>query len=254
MGNLGKNIIWIEECESTNKIGFEECLNNNAESGTIWIADHQTGGRGQRGNTWLSEPGKNLLFSFNLKIQELSLEKQFYLSKAVAVGIREGIANYLAQEGKSSDELKIKWPNDLYWFNKKIGGILIENHISKGKWGFSIIGIGLNINQEEFILNSAISLKKIIGKDLDRTIILGEIILALKESLHFLNQKEFEGLDKIYHQELLGRDEWNKFQETDSINILGGKIRKVNESGKLELETKFGIKHYDLKEISIILD
>lgn len=252
MGILGKNIVWMEECESTNECGFKDCLDGNAEEFTVWATNYQSKGKGQRGNSWKSEAGKNLLFSFNIHPNR-SIQDQFYLSKAVAIGIKDGLGNFLGKSGKSSDLLKIKWPNDIYWKDKKLGGILIENHLTGGKWAFSIIGIGLNINQENFDISTAESLKNIVGKEIDRQEVLKEILKSLMEMIHRWKGGDDGGIDEDYHVDLLGKDIWLNYQENFGNHLMEGRILRVLSDGKLELEIKNEIRIFDLKEISLIL-
>ena len=250
---LGKTIHWLEVCESTNKLAYHECIHGNAEDGTIWLSDHQTQGRGQRGNSWISDPGKNLLFSFNLNLKQASLNNQFFLSKVISIGIKEGIEHFFSRESKSTESLKIKWPNDIYWGKQKIGGILIENQISGGKWKFSIIGIGININQTDFILKSATSIKNILGKEIDRQKILSDIIFFVEENLTLFEEENWKEINQTYHQNLLGIGKEIKFQETNNQTVINGVIQGVEDNGKIKIETNLGVKFYEIKEISLIL-
>ena len=132
----------IKETTSTNTYLAQLCKENKAKEYHTVIAEHQTAGRGQRGNTWESEAGKNLTFSTVLYPTALEVKNQFYLSMIASFSVIYALENY-------TDGFSIKWPNDIYWKNKKIGGILIENELEGGYIVQSIIGIGLNINQKE---------------------------------------------------------------------------------------------------------
>ncbi|HZX59878.1 MAG TPA: biotin--[acetyl-CoA-carboxylase] ligase, partial [Mucilaginibacter sp.] len=112
--------------------------------GTVIMADDQHAGRGQQNNRWHSEPGKNLTFSLLLRPSFLSVTRQFDLTRAVSMGIIEALRPFLGEK------LKIKWPNDIYYEDRKMGGILIENTLQSNQIKNSVIGIGLNINQEAF--------------------------------------------------------------------------------------------------------
>lgn len=135
------DIKWYQTIDSTNTQAAREM--SNAADGTVWIADFQTAGRGQRGNKWESAKCENLTFSILFKPTFLSPAQQFAISEAAAIGV----CRYLCSKGLPA---QIKWPNDIYIGNKKICGMLIEHSISGDKLAGSIIGIGLNLNQREF--------------------------------------------------------------------------------------------------------
>ena len=128
--------------------------------GTTIFAHHQWQGKGQRGKSWQSAPGENLQMSLILNPQPLLLQQQFSLSMLVALAVRQFFAD------KSGSDIVIKWPNDIYFQDRKAGGILIENIITGAEWRWAIVGIGLNINQTSFdpLLPNPVSLKQITGK------------------------------------------------------------------------------------------
>ena len=131
----------IEDVTSTNDYLSQLCKNNETkEFYTVW-AERQTAGRGQRGNSWESEPGKNLTFSIVLYPTVLKARQQFYLSMLVSTAVVYALNNY-------TKGFSVKWPNDIYWNDKKIAGILIENELEGNYVMQSIVGIGLNVNQE----------------------------------------------------------------------------------------------------------
>ena len=144
----------------------------------VVVADFQTSGKGQGRNVWESEDGKNLLFSIALDMSFLKAEDQFLLTQMVSVAMINVLKNYLPEEN-----LFIKWPNDIYFNNKKIAGILIKNEIKGMMLGTSIIGIGLNVNQTSFdeSLPNPISMKMITGKDYDLEMLLNEICNKLSQ-------------------------------------------------------------------------
>ena len=140
----GKIIKYLPTCHSTNDIAAEMIQSQEVFEGTIIITDHQTTGRGQRGNSWEAAIGQNLTLSLILKPTFLRASDQFQLNVAVSLGVHEFLSQYLP-EG-----LTIKWSNDIYHYDKKLGGILIENTLQGYNIGYSVIGIGLNINQKQF--------------------------------------------------------------------------------------------------------
>lgn len=249
---IGKKSKYLETCSSTNLIALEESLDNLMEEGFAWIAGHQTAGRGQRGNTWKAQPNENLLVSYLLKPSFQLLENQFYLSKAIACGILTGLQDWSNNSLGESLPLHIKWPNDIYLDNQKLGGILIENNIQSGKWAFSIVGLGLNINQMDFDDLRAISIKKYIGTPFRFEIeeIYQFVSLGIEKYYQLFISQSFEKIDLSYHRNLLRYQEWNSYRDESSEFI--GKIVQINQQGFLLMERENGIKTYDLKEIIFI--
>src|SRR5680860_150521 len=159
MARKALNIIVLKDVESTNNYANQLIL-SNAEEGTVVLAQFQKKGRGQQGNQWESQSGKNLLASIILYPKFLKAGNQFLISKMVSLGLVE----YLRHEVR---DVSIKWPNDIYIGNKKIAGILIENAI-KGRNLFStVIGVGLNLNQKNFLSDAPnpVSLYQLTGKE-----------------------------------------------------------------------------------------
>ena len=137
-------LIHISETNSTNSYLQTLCAKQQGVAAfTTVVADFQTSGRGQRGNSWESEPKKNLLFSFVLFPDFLEARRQFLISQIVSLAIKEELDSY-------ADDFSIKWPNDIYWKDKKICGMLIENDLMGRNISQSISGIGINVNQEAF--------------------------------------------------------------------------------------------------------
>ncbi len=164
---IGTSFIELHRVESTNNYAMG-LLNNSrlpdgqetAQHGTAIFAHEQYAGKGQRGKQWTSEPGKNIALSIIIQPAGLGLSQSFLLSMAVAVATRKIFVEY------AGDEIKIKWPNDIYWRDRKAGGILIENVLQGDEWKWAVCGIGLNVNQVQFGgLQKAVSLKQITGKD-----------------------------------------------------------------------------------------
>src|SRR5215470_8992785 len=157
------NIIEIKITASTN-LFLKELLNKHPlKEWTIIVAETQTAGRGQMGNYWESEPSKNITCSILIYPHFLSIKQQFLLSEIVAIGLKETLAKYVKQD------ITIKWPNDLYFEKRKLAGILIENELINQKFSCSIVGIGLNVNQQIFKSDAPnpVSLKQITGMETD---------------------------------------------------------------------------------------
>ena len=250
---IGRQTIFLESCESTNSLALAACTENTAEEGLVIIAEHQTKGRGQMGNRWDSKIGENLLFSIVLK-PSISAAEQFFLSKSVACGIIEGISNWAKLNFGRSLPLSIKWPNDLYINEKKLGGILIENQWNSGKWTHSVVGIGLNINQTSFEGLRATSLKEQLGssESLEKPDLFNSICLGIEKYYKLCEERHFERIDDTYHSYLFRLNEWHLYQDQSTQEIFDGKILRVNEQGLVIIEKQNGYKMYDLKEIIFI--
>lgn len=166
-------IIILDSCDSTNTHLADM---TDAVSGTVVAARCQTAGRGQRGNSWESEPGKNITFSM-LVCTGWPARRQFELSMIVAIAITDSINNALANAGKKNLTAKVKWPNDIYVGDKKICGILIEHRLCGNALDRSILGIGININQEKFLSNAPnpVSLLQLTGREENTDAILTDV-------------------------------------------------------------------------------
>ena len=170
--------------------------------------DFQTAGRGQAGNSWESEEGKNLLFSALLRYNNIRATEQWRLSMLVAVALWEVLANYLPQE-----QLSIKWPNDIYFGDKKLVGILIENSLAGQYVGYSIAGIGLNINQTEWRSNAPnpISMKQITGQEYKAVELMNEWVHAMAN----WEAQSTEAIQTAYLQHLYRREGWHTYVERE---------------------------------------
>jgi len=153
----------LDNVDSTNNYAMGKVHAGLAKHGMAWFTLDQTAGKGQRGRNWQSERGKNIAMSLVLEPVQLQIENQFHLSAATALACFEFLCGY------AGDETKIKWPNDLFWRDRKAGGILIENILQGKTWKWAVVGIGININQTDFAdeLKWPVSLKQITGKDFD---------------------------------------------------------------------------------------
>ncbi|MCR9064320.1 MAG: biotin--[acetyl-CoA-carboxylase] ligase [Cytophagales bacterium] len=242
----GKKSIYLPSCHSTNEYASEKIQKGELEEGLIVITDHQTKGKGQRGNKWESQAGKNLTFTLILKPSFLSVKDQFQLNMAVSLGIYETLKAIIQK-----DSLKIKWPNDIYIDNEKIGGILIESLISSGSLGTSMVGIGLNINQTEFLIDHATSLKNVVNQEFN----LEDLLTSLAEKLEieYLELKEgnTEKQKERFLEKLFRRDEWHQFRSQNEV--FNGRIKGITASGSLLMETELGLIQFGNKEFEYIL-
>ena len=160
---IGKKTKYLDCCESTNVLGFQEALSLEIPEGFAWIAGQQTAGKGQRGNQWLAQANQNLLVSYLLKPTHELLPFQFFLSKAIAIGIVEGLQLWSNATFGEDLPLEIKWPNDIYVNDCKLGGVLIETTNQSNAVKSVIIGVGINLNQTVFNRQNATSIKKLRG-------------------------------------------------------------------------------------------
>lgn len=182
---LGAPLIELSTVDSTNMYAISQVREQLAVSGSCYRADYQTQGKGQHGRVWDSEGGKNLLCSYVLELKSLNPTKKWGpnhqkgLSAAVAIGAKAFFQSY------AGDETRIKLPNDIYWRDRKAGGILIENTVRGMEWTWAVIGIGFNMNQTEFDIEGAkpVSLRQITGKQWDIPLLQNELSKALNISI-----------------------------------------------------------------------
>ena len=169
---VGQNLLTLKEVDSTNNF-LKNLLSNSKPlpEGTVIMAESQFAGRGQQNNQWHAEPGKNLTFSILLNPTFLGIANQFDLTRTISLGVYDALQPILGHQ------FKIKWPNDLYYGDQKLGGMLIENLISGTQIKNAIIGIGINVNQENFPADAsnATSIKQILHADYDLRNLLSEI-------------------------------------------------------------------------------
>lgn len=234
-------ITWYDTIDSTNS----EALRRLPElpSGTVLAAREQTAGRGQRGNTWFTEPGKNLTFSIVLKPEGLKAGEAHLLNYLASVTVAEFLEGY----GVSCC---IKWPNDIYVGRKKICGILVENSLSGGRVAASVIGIGININQKEFPqLANATSLSLATGREYVLEDCL-KAFMAVFESL----QHKLEGLPAAYTSHLFQKGVQARYVDYLRGNEeFTGTILGVSQDGRLIIHDGAVERQYRFKEVGYIL-
>jgi BirA family biotin operon repressor/biotin-[acetyl-CoA-carboxylase] ligase len=213
--------------ESTNIYAMERLQANLAVHGTAFFAHHQTAGKGQRGKTWVAEPDSNIAMSVVIDCSFLLLAKQFPLSVMVAVACHDLFNKY------ATGETFIKWPNDIYWRDRKAGGILIENQVRGNEWPASVVGIGMNINQTLFseALKNAVSLKQITGKYYDPVTLAKELCECLERRYVQLKNGGFDDLLVYYNCHLFKRGE--KVRLKNNSVAFYCTIKGVSENGDL---------------------
>jgi len=210
------------------------------------MAESQYAGRGQQNNRWHSDPGKNLTFSLLLKPSFLPVTQQFDLTRVVSLSIIKALEPLLG------NNLKIKWPNDLYYNDKKLGGILIENILQGSQIKNSVIGVGLNINQEVFPLDvpKAVSVKQILHRDYDLKFILSEICKNVEATYLSLKSNRFEDIRNAYMARLYWLNEDKMFKAKGLV--FNGKIIDVKENGFLIVTNGSEASEYNQKEIEFL--
>jgi BirA family biotin operon repressor/biotin-[acetyl-CoA-carboxylase] ligase len=241
---FGKNVVYLPSCQSTNDEAAQLLRQNTATEGTIVITDNQTAGRGQRGNSWQTNVGQNFTLSVILKPHFLTAAEQFKLNIAISVGIFDFLEPYLGTA------LKIKWPNDIYVENKKLGGILIENTIQNSRIESSVMGIGLNINQTDFSNLKATSLGLFTGQFYDLNYLLAELLECLEKSYLMLRNNKLSSLKVKYLQNLFRYQETHWFEQNGEH--FQGVIIGIDDLGKLAIDVQ-GIRYFDFKEVSFVV-
>lgn len=240
------NIIKLSAINSTNDYLKELSSAQYVENFTIVTAESQTAGRGQMGAKWDAEAGKNLTFSILVKDLLLNIAEIFTLNAAVALSVVEALEIF------SVPGLCIKWPNDILAGNKKIGGILIENSIKTNGEIYSVIGIGLNVNQKNFeSLTKASSLAIITGKEHDKEAILRLIADNLKRNIATILHKDTGLIWQKYHLRLYKKDVPMPF-EKDGDKFMGI-IKEVSQNGNLRVQLEDdSIAEYGIKEVQLL--
>ena len=236
-------ITHFKTLESTNQ-HLQNLLNEGVDIiNNIVVTDFQTSGKGQGKNVWQSEDGKNLLFSIALDMSFLKAENQFLLTQMVSVTMINVLKKYLPEES-----LFIKWPNDIYFNDKKIAGILIKNEIKGMMMGTSIIGIGLNVNQTSFdeSLPNPISMKMITGKEYNLETLLNDICFELKT-----NANSQQPTANSYIKYLYRYKQWASYEHEGAIKEM--MIIGYDQFGRLILKEKNDREVVcDLEEISFV--
>ncbi len=247
--NIGKNIIKINDVDSTNKFLVDISKLGKIKEGTVIFARHQYSGKGQGDNFWESEADKNLTISIIIYPYFLQAKKQFLLNKVVSLAVYDYVKTVL-----KNYKISIKWPNDVYIGKKKVAGILINNYIRGDKFVYSIVGIGLNINQTVFKSNAPnpISLKNVTDRDFDVRKCLNDLLLFIENRYSQLKDRKENIINYDYINSLFQYNSFNKYKFHDKI--IEAKIIGVSEFGKLILENRDSKKfESDLKEIVFII-
>ncbi|WP_299384843.1 biotin--[acetyl-CoA-carboxylase] ligase [uncultured Lacinutrix sp.] len=240
-------IIKLDAIDSTNTFLKEISSAETLEDYTVVVAKQQTNGRGQMGKLWEAKAGENLTFSMFKGVRGLTFSNQFYLSVVTSLALYNTLKVY------NVPNLFVKWPNDILSANKKIAGVLIENVVKQNRLEYSIIGIGLNVNQTEFNnLTSATSLKECCGKYFDLDEILYKFLIEFKSAYKRLESKSFESLKADYESKLFRKNKPSTFKNIEG-DLFSGFIKGISSNGNLVvlLEDEI-IKEFTLNEITLL--
>lgn len=242
---IGKKLVFVPECHSTNSVTLELSQKQDLPEGTIIITNHQFRGRGQQGNAWISEQGKNLTFSIVLKPTFLAIKDHFALNMVVSLGVRDFV------HSKLPSKAFVKWPNDVLLDERKVCGILIENQIQGNGFTNSIAGIGLNVNQGGFHLNNAISLSMASGQKYELQGSLEELCGYIEKWYVTLRQKGVERVRESYLTTLfgLGQSRFFRSKEREFEGVING----VDDHGRLMIQENGNIHHFSNKEVQFNL-
>ncbi|MDB5256698.1 MAG: biotin--[acetyl-CoA-carboxylase] ligase [Chitinophagaceae bacterium] len=248
---IGKQFLYLTTCHSTNDLAKTLNSSGLCKSGMVIFAENQTKGRGQQGTSWVSEPGQNLTFSIVLRLSQLPLASQFLFNKALSIHLLGFFRTYFSNP---PDTFHIKWPNDVYLNGKKIAGLLLENSLSRGYISSSVVGIGLNVNQQTFEFPTASSLSIAFHRTIDRYELLNSLLQYLDEnlSLNFesLNTAEIQTIHKVYDATLWGLHQQRWYQAAADPFI--ATLKGVDEQGLLILETNEGIERFEIKSVQFL--
>lgn len=237
----------ITATTSTNSVLDSMCNDSNMPNLSCVYTDYQSAGRGQRGNSWESEDGKNLLFSVVCYPNFLEANHQFRLSQIHALALQETLSQY-------TKDITVKWPNDIYWHDLKLCGTLIENDLMGMNISRSIAGTGVNLNQREFVSNAPnpVSLCQITGKEYVIEDMLHQILERNAFYYELLKQGKEEEIASRYYAVLYRKEGYHPYR--DANGIFNARIIAIQASGRLLLEDESGgIRSYLFKEVACVL-
>lgn len=239
--------LYIDRTASTNNDLSDLCLRRAVPDLTCIYTAFQSAGRGQRGNSWESEDGKNLLFSFVVFPSFLEARHQFLLSKITALALQEVLSQY-------ASDITIKWPNDIYWRNKKLCGTLIENDWMGAHVSRSISGTGVNLNQEVFksTAPNPVSLYQITGNTYEPKAILDRLMERIGHYYGQLKAGNHELISARYFEKLYRKEGMHAYRDAQGTFL--ARIADITPMGKLVLEDEDGrTREYMFKEVEHIL-
>jgi BirA family transcriptional regulator, biotin operon repressor / biotin---[acetyl-CoA-carboxylase] ligase len=256
--SIGSPFIELQTVDSTNNYALTHIHAGLAQNGTAVFAHEQVAGKGQRGKKWASAKDENIALSIILNPAPLPVAQQFQLSACVAVAVCKFFQKY------AGEDTRIKWPNDLYWKDRKAGGILIENIVGamkqevrsmkseEAQWKWAVIGIGININQTSFPedLVNPVSLKQITGKNFESLELAKKLCKSIDHYYHELITKGFDNILPLYLSLFYKKDEPVKLKKDN--RVFEAVIKGISPEGKLIVQHSMQ-EQFDLGEIQWLL-
>jgi BirA family biotin operon repressor/biotin-[acetyl-CoA-carboxylase] ligase len=243
-GQFGKEVIHLDACQSTNDYAKKLLKEESLKNGQVVITNYQSKGRGRAGKYWESEPGSNLLLSIFIKPENIKVEKQYFLNLVFSLGILKTLRQLTGKSG-----FKVKWPNDVYFGDRKIAGILIENFLSGKRIDEVIVGIGLNVNQHSFHTPGATSIYQILRMPFQLNEVFQVLMQVLENEYKHLINNNLEEIRSEYNDLLYWKDEWRTFK-TDSI--WEGRITGTDQSGRLVVQQNGTESHFVMNQIEFV--
>lgn len=247
MAHTGFPFVILKQVDSTNNYAMAKLHAGLAKHGDAWFSDRQMEGKGQRGKVWITGEAQNIALSIVLTPKLLNILHPFQLSIAVALASFDFFSSY------AGDETRIKWPNDIFWRDRKAGGVLIENKFIGSDWKWAVVGIGVNINQTQFdeALINPVSLTQITGKIFDPAKLGKELYQFVVKRTSELLTKPYEIILDEYNQHLYKMHESVRLKKDNMI--FETVIRGVSPQGQL-LTADAIEKHFDFGEVEWMFD
>jgi len=238
--------IILDSVDSTNNYAMARLHAGTALHGTAYFAHEQTSGKGRRGKSWDTQRGKNIIISVVLNTAFLPVYQQFQLSITASLACLDFLHRF------TTEGLKIKWPNDLYWNDRKAGGLLIENIIKGDLWQWAVIGIGINLNQTTFNddLPNPVSLKQITGKTYDSVSSAKELVSDILKRFDELRNNGFDNLYSLYNQSLYKLNQQARLKKENIV--FETTISGVDRQGKLMTKNAME-QNFDFDEVEWLL-
>lgn len=241
------HIIKLNAIDSTNRYLKDLAVKQTLENFTVVTADNQTNGRGQRGSNWEVEDGKNLTFSVLIKDVLLSFDEVFHLNVVVAVSLFQAFSTL------KIPNLAIKWANDILADKKKVCGILIENQLKSSAEIVSIVGIGINVNQESFSnLPQASSLKNSVGQEFNKEEVLVTVLHQFQKNINLYKNEGASYFWQVYHENLFKKNQPMVFEDNLNIKFMGI-IKQVLPNGLLQIQLEDdSLQLFNIKEVKML--
>jgi BirA family transcriptional regulator, biotin operon repressor / biotin---[acetyl-CoA-carboxylase] ligase len=238
---IGTPFIELLSVESTNNYAMGLVRAGLAHHGTAVFAHNQTKGKGQRNRQWDSEGSKNIAISIIIEPHFMNGKPMFLLSMMVAMGVLNFFNRFVA------DDVRIKWPNDIYWRDRKAAGILIENQWQSNEWKFAVVGIGINVNQTGFgeLGTKAVSLKQITGKEFEPVEMARQLCRELQHALEKF-QSDSSTIQQTYTSQLYKNGEVVRLKKDN--RIFDATVKEVSREGQLVVQTSVE-ERFDVGEV-----